>query len=94
MNKKIGFILALVFIAFLVMGSASAGIFDFLNGGNNNSPRATNDNNTFIVGFDTAFPPFEYENSSGDSSEESSSGNNSGIDSGNEESGTVEKTES
>ena len=34
------------------------------------------------------------ENSSGDSSEESSSGNNSGIDSGNEESGTVEKTES
>ena len=32
MNKKIGIILALVLIALLAMGSASAGIFDFLGG--------------------------------------------------------------
>ena len=31
MNKKIGFILALVFVALLVMGTASAGLFDFYN---------------------------------------------------------------
>ena len=30
MNKKIGLILALVLVAFLVMGTASAGLFDFL----------------------------------------------------------------
>jgi len=65
MNKKIGFILALVFIAFLFMGSASAGIFDFLNGGNNNSTRVTNDNNTFIVGFDSEFPPYGFSDGKG-----------------------------
>ena len=65
MNKKIGFILALVFIAFLVMGSASAGIFDFLNGGNNNSTRVNNDNNTFIVGFDSEFPPYGFSDGKG-----------------------------
>ena len=65
MNKKIGFILALVFIAFLVMGSASAGIVDFLNGGNNNSTRVNNDNNTFIVGFDSEFPPYGFSDGKG-----------------------------
>ena len=34
MNKKIGLILALVLVAFLVMGTASAGLFDFLGGDN------------------------------------------------------------
>lgn len=35
MNKKIIFVLVLVLAAFLVMGSASAGLFDFLGGGDN-----------------------------------------------------------
>lgn len=64
MNKKIGFILALVVIAFLIMGTASAGLFDFLGGGNNNSTRVANDNNTLIVGFDAEFPPYGYKNGS------------------------------
>ena len=34
MNKKITFILVLALAVFLVMGSASAGLFDFLSGGN------------------------------------------------------------
>lgn len=37
MNKKITFILVLALAAFLVMGSASAGIFDFLGGGNDST---------------------------------------------------------
>lgn len=64
MNKKIGFVLALVLIAFLVMGSASAGWFDFLGGGDN-STRVTNDNNTFIVGFDSEFPPYGFSDGKG-----------------------------
>ena len=35
MNKKIAFVLVLALAAFLVMGSASAGLFDFLGGGDN-----------------------------------------------------------
>jgi len=35
MNKKITFVLVLALAAFLVMGSASAGLFDFLGGGEN-----------------------------------------------------------
>ena len=34
MNRKITFVLVLALAAFLVMGSASAGLFDFLGGGN------------------------------------------------------------
>lgn len=64
MNKKIGFVLALVLISFLVMGSASAGWFDFLGGGDN-STRVTNDNNTFIVGFDSEFPPYGFSDGKG-----------------------------
>ena len=64
MNKKIGFILALVLVAFLVMGTASAGLFDFL-GANNGSNTAGNDENTFIVGFDAEFPPYGYKDDSG-----------------------------
>ena len=65
MNKKIGIIFALVLVAFLVIGTASAGLFDFL-GGNNASGNATaNDENTFIVGFDAEFPPYGYKDDSG-----------------------------
>ena len=63
MNKKIGFILALVFVALLVMGTASAGLFDFL--GANGSNANGNDENTFIVGFDAEFPPYGYKDDSG-----------------------------
>ena len=63
MNKKIGFILALVLVAFLVMGTASAGLFDFLGGDSGNA--TTNDENTFIVGFDAEFPPYGYKDDSG-----------------------------
>ena len=65
MNKKIGFLLALVLVAFLVMGSASAGWFDFLGGNGSSSDATTNDENTFIVGFDAEFPPYGYKDDSG-----------------------------
>ncbi|MBP3791489.1 MAG: amino acid ABC transporter substrate-binding protein [Methanobrevibacter sp.] len=64
MNKKIGLILALVLVAFLVMGTASAGLFDFL-GGDNANNATNNDENTFIVGFDAEFPPYGYKDDSG-----------------------------
>ena len=64
MNKKIGFIFVAVLVAFLVMGSASAGLFDFL-GGDNSSNASANDENTFIVGFDAEFPPYGYKDDSG-----------------------------
>ena len=64
MNKKIGIIFALVVVAFLVMGTASAGLFDFL-GGNDAGNSTTNDENTFIVGFDAEFPPYGYKDDSG-----------------------------
>lgn len=65
MNKKIGFILVLVVIAFLVMGSASAGFFDFLNQGNGGSSNTNNDDSKFIVGFDSEFPPYGYSDGKG-----------------------------
>ena len=58
MNKKIGFILALVLVSLLMLGTASAGFLDFLGGGNSN--QTANDNSTFIVGFDAEFPPYGY----------------------------------
>ena len=64
MNKKIGFILALAVIALLMVGTASAGLFDFL-GGDNSSDQVTNDEDTFIVGFDAEFPPYGYKDDSG-----------------------------
>ena len=64
MNKKIGILLALVLVAFLVMGTASAGLFDFLGGDNANNSTA-NDEDTFIVGFDAEFPPYGYKDDSG-----------------------------
>ena len=63
MNKKIGLILALVLVAFLVMGTASAGLFDFLGGGSGDS--TGNDEQTFIVGFDAEFPPYGFKDDSG-----------------------------
>ena len=64
MNKKIGFILTVVLVAFLVMGTASAGLFDFL-GGDSGSNSTANDENTFIVGFDAEFPPYGFKDDSG-----------------------------
>ena len=65
MNKKIGIIFALVVVAFLVMGTASAGLFDFLGGGNNSGNATANDESTFIVGFDAEFPPYGFKDNSG-----------------------------
>lgn len=63
MNKKIGFILALVLISLMMVGTASAGLFDFLGG--NNANQTANDNETFIVGFDAEFPPYGYKDANG-----------------------------
>jgi polar amino acid transport system substrate-binding protein len=63
MNKKIGFILALVVISLLMLGTVSAGLFDFLGGSNGN--QTANDEDTFIVGFDAEFPPYGYKDNSG-----------------------------
>lgn len=65
MNKKVCFVLAIVLIAFLVMGSVSAGLFDFLGGGNNSTRVANNDSN-LIVGFDAEFPPYGFSNDKGE----------------------------
>ena len=64
MNKKLGFILALVLIAFLVMGTASAGLFDFLNG--DNQATVQNNDTNLIVGFDAEFPPYGFTNDKGE----------------------------
>ena len=64
MNKKIGFILALVLISLMVVGTASAGLFDFLGGGDNSTKVANNDS-VFIVGFDAEFPPYGYMDDNG-----------------------------
>ncbi|MBQ6100225.1 MAG: amino acid ABC transporter substrate-binding protein [Methanobrevibacter sp.] len=63
MNKKIGFILALVLVSLMMVGSVSAGLFDFLGG--NNANQTANDENTFIVGFDAEFPPYGYKDDNG-----------------------------
>jgi len=63
MNKKILFILALVLVSLMMIGSVSAGWFDFLS--NNNSNQTANDENTLIVGFDAEFPPYGYKDDSG-----------------------------
>jgi polar amino acid transport system substrate-binding protein len=64
MKKKIGIILALVLVSCLMVGTASAGLFDFLGGGNS-STNATNDNSTLIVGFDAEFPPYGFKDDNG-----------------------------
>ena len=64
MNKKIGFILALVVIALVAMSTVSAGLLDDILGGDSESAVA-NDEDTFIVGFDAEFPPYGYKDDSG-----------------------------
>ena len=59
MNKKVYFIFVMVLIAFLVVSTVSAGVFDFFGGGNNSGAVANNDN-TLIVGFDANFPPYVF----------------------------------
>ena len=59
MKKKIGFIFVLVLVSVLMLGTVSAGLFDFLGGGNSTNQTA-NDNSTFIVGFDAEFPPYGF----------------------------------
>ena len=63
MKKKIGIILALVLISCMMVGTASAGLFDFLGGSSNNA--TANDNSTFIVGFDAEFPPYGFKDANG-----------------------------
>lgn len=63
MNKKIGFILAIVAISLMMMSTVSAGLFDFMGG--DNADTTANDENTFIVGFDAEFPPYGYKDDSG-----------------------------
>ena len=62
MNKKIGFIIGIALLAFLVIGASSAGLFDFLDG----NQAADNDDNTLVVGFDAEFPPYGYKDDSGE----------------------------
>ncbi|AMK15795.1 amino acid ABC transporter substrate-binding protein [Methanobrevibacter olleyae] len=62
MNKKIGIIIGIVLLAFLVIGASSAGFLDFL-GGNGT---ADNDNKTLVVGFDAEFPPYGYKDDNGE----------------------------
>jgi len=62
MNKKIGFILALVIVSLMMVGSVSAGLFDL---GGSDANQSGNDENTFIVGFDAEFPPYGYKDDSG-----------------------------
>ncbi|WP_298500968.1 amino acid ABC transporter substrate-binding protein [uncultured Methanobrevibacter sp.] len=64
MNKKIGFILAIVLVSLMMVGTVSAGLFDFL-GGSDNTNQTANDNDTFIVGFDAEFPPYGFKDDSG-----------------------------
>ncbi len=63
MNKKIGIILAIVLVSLMMVGTVSAGLFDFLGGSSDTN--ATNDNETFIVGFDSEFPPYGYKDDNG-----------------------------
>ena len=62
MNKKISLILAIVIILFLIIGTASAGWFDGLLGGQSSSD---NDDKTLVVGFDAEFPPYGYKDDNG-----------------------------
>ena len=64
MNKKIGFILVLLLVSVMMVGSVSAGFFDFLGGGSSGNQTA-NDNNTFVVGFEPTLAPFGYKDASG-----------------------------
>ena len=63
MNKKIIFILAIVLTTSLMMTCVSAeGLLDIF--GNDNS-ETVNDDTTFVVGFNSQFPPFGYQDKNG-----------------------------
>ena len=62
MNKKIGIILGVALLVFLVIGASSAGLFDFLG----DSETADNDDSTLVVGFDAEFPPYGYKDDNGE----------------------------
>ena len=62
MNKKIGIIIGVALLAFMVIGASSAGFFDFLGG----DEATTNDENTLVVGFDAEFPPYGYKDDNGE----------------------------
>ena len=63
MNKRIIFISALVITTFLMISCVSAeGLFDFFA---NDSANVKNDEKTLIVGFNSQFPPFGYQDDDG-----------------------------
>ena len=59
--KRIFMVLAALLISFLIMSSASAGWFDFLE----DQSSAENSEDNFVVGFYLEFPPFEYTDDNG-----------------------------
>lgn len=62
MKKNVILILTIVLCAFLMLGSVSAAsIFDLIG----NESNTENDGNTFIVGFNSEFPPFGYKDDNG-----------------------------
>ena len=63
MNKKIGIIIGIALLAFLVIGASSAGFLDFLGG---DGGTADNDDSTLVVGFDAEFPPYGYKDDNGE----------------------------
>lgn len=64
MDKKIGLIIGVLAVILVIVGAASAGFFDFMGNGDT-TQHVTNDNNTFIVGFDSEFPPYGYKEENG-----------------------------
>ena len=63
MNKRIIFISALVITTFLMISCVSAeGLFDFFS---NDGANVKNDEKTLIVGFNSQFPPFGYQDDNG-----------------------------
>lgn len=62
MNKKLIVILTLSLTVFLMISTVNAGVFDIFGGGSDTS----NNDNTFIVGFNGDFPPFGYKDSNGE----------------------------
>lgn len=63
MNKRIIFISALVITTFLMISCVSAeGLFDFFA---NDDANVKNDEKTLIVGFNSQFPPFGYQDDNG-----------------------------
>lgn len=63
MNKRIIFISALVITTFLMISCVSAeGLFDFFA---NDDANVKNDEKTLIIGFNSQFPPFGYQDDNG-----------------------------